>query len=814
MTSKRYEGLRSEEARKRLLESGPNRIYEPQKTSFFGIARHEVTEPMILLLMVVGLLYSIWGKIGDAITIFIVIFLLILTEVQNEYRAKKAIASLSKVAAPKAKTVRDGMITEVDAEDVVQGDVLILTQGTRTAADSMIVESSGLQVDESPLTGESFPQDKKTGDTVYAGTTVLSGEGAAEVRFTGKRTRLGEIAAALKTIRPPRTVLQTAMKSLVNKLVFVAVFFSTIVPVIGITRGQDLKTMVLTGLSLSFATIPEELPIIITMVLGLGAYTLSKHNFLVKRLQGAETLGNATVIVADKTGTLTEGEMKISSIYPPDREREVLGAAYGALPEFILSPMETEIKKRAEEAGVQKELPGIFLQRNFGEGGEMTKSTIRRNGDFYQMFVTGAPEELFSTCGEDAEEMRVNLLEESSSGRRVIAVASGTLAAVREDQDFTEMEKKAGLCGLISFEDPPRKGVKETIAVAAKAGIRTIMVTGDHSLTAAFIAEKTGIPAGNVIQGKDMDVMNDDELGEALSRASVFARTSPQHKYRIVTALQKKGEVVAVTGDGINDVLALKAADIGIAMGIRGTDVARDAAEVVLADDNYITITEGIFEGRKFFDNLQKGITYYLSVKAALIMIFLIPVLLGVPLPFSPIQIVILELFMDLAAAAGFVAEPKEKNIYTRPPRNPGEKVLSSRVIADIFTKGTALFFAVLGAYFYARHLGLGLPETQTFAFSAWIFGHIFLAIVSRSSTEPVFSIGVFTNPVINIWAVGATAFLFLAVFVPAVGERFNLVPIKLDQMLEIAVAAFIIIGALEIKKYFSLSPRSNSRIV
>ncbi len=805
MSAKKYDGLKPEEARKRLLESGPNRIYEPQKISFFGIARHEVTEPMILLLLVVGLLYSIWGKLGDAITIFLVIFLLILTEVHNEFRAKKAIASLSKVTAPKAKTMRDGMITEIDAEDVVQGDLLILTQGTRTAADSMIIESTGLQVDESPLTGESFPKDKKTGDTVYAGTTVLSGEGAAEVRLTGKSTRLGEIAAALKTIRPPRTVLQTAMKSLVNKLVFIAVFFSTIVPVIGIIRGQDFKTMVLTGLSLSFATIPEELPIIITMVLGLGAYTLSKHSFLVKRLQGAETLGNTTVIVTDKTGTLTEGKMRISSVYPPEREKEVLEAAYGALPEFVLSPMETEIKKRAEEAGIHKDLPGILRQRNFGEAGKMTKTSIRRNGDSYQMFVTGAPEELFSICGKGAEEMRAALLGESSSGRRVIAIASETLASAQEDPDLTQMERDADLCGLISFEDPPREGVKETIEAASKAGIRTIMVTGDHSLTAAFVAEKTGIPNGKVIEGKEIDEMTDEGLGEALGLASVFARTSPQHKYRIVTALQKKGEVVAVTGDGINDVLALKAADIGIVMGIRGTDVARDAADVVLADDNYVTITEGIFEGRKFFDNLQKGITYYLSVKAALIMIFLLPVLLGLPLPFSPIQIVILELFMDLAASAGFVAEPKEKNIYSRPPRNPREEVLSSRVISDIFINGLALFLAVLGAYFYARHRGLGIRETQTFAFSAWIFGHIFLAIVSRSTTEPVFSIGIFTNPVIDIWAAGAISFLFLAVFVPALGGRFNLVPIGLSQILAIAAFAFIIIGAVEVKKYFSL---------
>jgi len=804
MSEKKYSGLSSAEAQRRLIEFGPNQVYKPARTSFLGIARHEVTEPMILLLLVVGVFYSIWGKIGDAVTIFVVIFLLVLAEVHNEYRAKKAIDSLAKIAAPKAKTVRDGKITELNAEDVVPGDLLILSQGTRIAADAGVGEAVGLQVDESPLTGESFPQYKKSGDKVYAGTTVLSGEGGAEVLSTAQHTRLGEIASGLKTIKPPRTVLQTEMKSLVGKLVFVAVFFSTVIPVIGIVRGQDLRTMILTGLSLSFATIPEELPIIITMVLGLGAYTLSKHNFLVKRLQGAETLGNATVIVTDKTGTLTEGEMKISSVYPSDREKEIIASACGALPQFILSPMETVIKGRAEEIGLKEKLPGIFRQRSFGEGGGKTKSVIRKSGNVYRLFMTGAPEDVFACCSEIAGEIRERLTEESSKGRRLIAVASGYLGTGQENLDFAKIERNLDLCGLISFEDPPREGVKETISAAAGAGIRTIMVTGDHSLTAAFIAEKTGIPGGKVLEGKDMDAMTGQELGEAVKQVSVFARTTPDHKYRIVNALQKNGGVVAVTGDGVNDILALKGADIGIAMGIRGTDVAKDAADVVLADDNYVTIAQGIFEGRKFFDNLRKGITYYLSVKVALVMIFLLPVLLGVPMPFSPIQIVILELFMDLAASAGFVAEPKEKNIYSRPPRDPAEKVLSGSVVADIFVRGLILFFAVLGAYFYARHLGLGLRETQTFAFSAWIFGHIFLAVVSRSSTESVCSIGIFTNPVINVWAVGSIAFLFSAVFIPFLGERFNLVPIGPHQMFAIAASTLILIGSLELKKYFA----------
>ncbi len=802
VSSKTYRGLTSAEAAKRLEQSGPNRIYRPQPISFIGIARHEVTEPMILLLLVVGLLYGIWGRLEDAITIFLVISLLVTAEVYNEYRAKKAIASLAKAAAPKARTVRDSRLSEIDAEYVVPGDLLVLIQGTRIAADALIVKAVSLQTDESALTGESFPQDKVAGAKVYAGTTVLFGEGEAEVISTGVKTRLGEIASKLKAIRPPKTLLQIEMKSLVGKLVYVAIFFSTLIPVIGIFRGQNLKTMILTGLSLSFATIPEELPIIITMVLGLGSYTLSRHNLLIKRLQGAETLGNATVIVTDKTGTLTRGEVRISSIYPDDREAEVLEAAYGALTEFVLTPMEAEIRKRAEESGADRRLPDILRQRNLGEGGRRTKTVIRKGKNICHLLMIGAPEEVFASCGGPSEEIHVKLIEESSKGMRVIAVASGVVPAGKENLAFSEIEKDMEFCGLIGFEDPPREGVRETVSVVAGAGIRTIMVTGDHPLTAAFTAEKIGIPTDKVLEGGDLDEMTDEELSESASLVSVFARTTPEHKYRIVKALQRKGEVVAVTGDGINDVLALKGADIGIAMGLRGTDVARDAADAVLADDNYITITRGIFEGRKFFDNLQKGISYYLAVKVALIMIFLLPAVLGIPLPFSPIQIIIIELFMDLAASAGFVAEPEERNLFLRPPRDPKEKVLSAGAIADFFQKGLALFVTVLGAYLYSIHAGLGFRETQTFAFCAWIFGHIFLALISRSKTEPVFSRGIFTNKVIDVWAAVAVSFLFLTVFSPFLGARFNLVPIRLHQMLAIAVCAVIPIGALELKKY------------
>jgi Ca2+-transporting ATPase len=808
MNKNNNKGLSSGEAQKRLSEFGPNLIFKPSKISFFKIAQHEVTEPMILLLLVVGIFYTLWGKLEDAITIFTVIILLVLAEVYNEFRAKKAIAALEKIAAPKTKVRRDGNIAEIESENVVPGDILILTSGTKIAADAKAAGALNLQVDESALTGESFPQDKNDNDEIYAGTIVVAGEGQAEVFATGKETRLGKIATTLKEVKPPRTALQLAMKSLAGKLIYLSLFFSILIPLLGFLRGQNLKIMILTGLSLSFATIPEELPIIITMVLGLGAYTLSKNNFLVKKLKAAETLGNVTVIVTDKTGTITESQMKIVFLYP-NHEQEIIGKAFGSLSQYSLQPMEQEIKNKALELKMDKTLPKSIRQRNIGDG-RKTKSVIRMNENGYELFASGAPEEIFKSCGNITDDIKDELTQQTAIGRRVIAVAYKKLTSSEKDLDFARLEKDMDFVGLIGFEDPPRAGVKETITKTARAGIRTIMVTGDHPLTAAFIAKEVGIVgmADKVLTGEALNQLSDEELQSVVKNISVFARTTPEHKYRIVKALQKNGEVVAVTGDGINDSLALKGADIGIAMGIKGTDVAKEAAEVVLADDNYITITQGVFEGRKFFDNLQKGLKYYLSVKVALILIFLIPVLLGVPMPFAPIQIILLELFMDLAASAGFVAEPAAKNIYSRGPRNPKESVLSNRVIKDIIIKGAVLFIAVTAVYFYARFRNLSLAQTQTFAFSAWMFGHIILAFISRSDQESIFSLGMFTNKIINLWGVGAITVLVLGIYLPILNQRLNLTPINFIQLISIALVTIIIVGSLETRKMLSLNKK------
>jgi Ca2+-transporting ATPase len=800
-------GLSQIEAERRFERVGPNQFVKPQKISFLGIAKEEVTEPMILLLLVVGVFYAVFGSLEDALTIFSIIFILVFVEILNEYRAKKAISALSELAAPKTRVVRDGVIVEVETEKVVPGDILVLTQGTRIAADSKLGVAFDIQVDESVLTGESLPKEKKVGDDVFAGTLIVSGEGKGEAYATDGNTSFGKISALAQRIKPPRTPLQLAMKSLSKTLAWVALFFSVIIPLIGFLRfgSQNLVQLILTGLALAFAAIPEELPIIITMILGIGSYGLSKKGFLVKKLKATEVLGDATVIVTDKTGTITENKMQVAHVFPGDEEARTLRTAAAALTEMSLSPTDKAVLEKTSELGVKVDFGRVLRERGF-ESSKRTKAVLRATNGGFRLSTVGAPEEILSSIDSKGD-VEKELRNETVKGRRVIAVAEKAVSAKEADLPFSDLEANWDFVGLVSIEDPPRRGVKETIEAARRAGIRTIMVTGDHPQTAVYIAESVSIPSEKVLTGEELDRLSDDELQEAAKKVSVFARTTPEHKYRLVKALHANKEVVAVTGDGVNDTLALKGADVGIAMGVKGTDAAKEAADVVLTDDNFVTIGQAVFEGRKFFDNLRKGLKYYLSVKAALISIFLLPLALGVPLPFAPIQIIVLELFMDLAASAGFVTEPAEKTIYSRMPRNPKAKFPDSRMIIDIAVSGASLFAAVMLAYFYARWQNLSDVETQTFAFSAWIMGHVILAFVTRSEKEPLYILGPLSNRVMDVWAVLAFSFLLVAVSVPSVGLLLRLSTLTASQLGLIFAFALLTIVWREIAKLLLFKP-------
>jgi Ca2+-transporting ATPase len=794
-------GLSEQEALEHLGKSGLNRITSRREVTFLGIAKEEITEPMILLLLAVGVCYTILGNLNDALTLYAIIATLVLVEIANEYRAKKAISSLALLAEPKTRVVRDGSIKEIETGFVVPGDTLVIVSGTRVAADGRVVSAVSLQVDESSLTGESFPVEKVTGDEVSAGTLVVAGEGMMEAVSTGGSTRIGKLAALAQEIRQPKTPLQLAMKALVKTLVFVALFFSISIPLIGFLQGQPLREMFLIGLALAFATIPEELPIIITMNLGLGAYMLSKENFLVKKLKAAETLGNATVIVTDKTGTLTESTMHVASVFPENDTDIILRSARSAMTDLSDSITDRTVITAAEIRHIFLDPGRVIRERSF-ETGKKTRALIRDQNGSQVLYLIGAPEEVLAGVTGETKEAAAALAQETARGRRVIAIAHRAILPAETEIPLPELERDLKLDGLIAIEDPPRSGVRETIERAHRAGIRIIMVTGDHPQTAAAIAGEVGIPHDRVLEGKDLDALGDTDLRTTLAKVSVFARATPQHKYRIVKNLQEKGEVVAVTGDGVNDSLALKAADIGIAMGIKGTDAAKEAADIVIADDNFITIGKGIFEGRRIFDNLSKGVKYYLSVKVALIAVFAASLAAAVPFPFSPVQIILLELFMDLGASASFVAEPPEPSIDQRPPHDPKIPFLNSPMMAGIALGGAALWVAVFIPYWSALYLGIPLAAAQTAAFSSWMIGHILLAFISRSAHDPLYRTGMFSNRVMVLWAGGASAFLALLLTVPAIGQHFGITPISAGTVLVIAGFALACMAGFEVAKF------------
>jgi len=803
-------GLSTAEAEQRLRETGPNELARPYTVSFLGIAEEEIIEPMILLLLTVGVLYTIfeWPHVEDAITIFTIIFILVFVEIWNEYRAKKSISALSALAAPKTRVIRDGKIIEVEAKRIVHGDLLVFTEGTRIAADCKLTVSYDIQVDESVLTGESLPRDKKVGDEVYAGTLVLSGEGEGEVYATGKNTRFGKISALAAVIKPPKTPLQLSMKQLSVKLAYVAIFFSIAIPILGFIRYgyQDLakdSELILTGLALAFAAIPEELPIIITMILGLGSYRLSRKGFLVKKLKAAETLGDATVILTDKTGTITENKMRVVQVFPLQEESRTLSVALAALTEMSLSPTDKAVLEKAQLLNLQVDSGVVIHERGF-QSGKRTKAVLREKNGVFKLSIVGAPEEILDS-GDDV--FRQELDNAAAKGRRIIGVAEKTVSAKEAKLlPLSELEGKWDFIGLVAIEDPPRAEVRETIETTGRAGIRTIMVTGDHPQTAAYVARNIGINSERVVKGEELQRLQDNETQEIVRNASVFARTTPEDKYKLVKALHANGEVVAVTGDGVNDILALKGADVGIAMGTRGTDAAKEAADAVLIDDNFVTIGRAVFEGRTLFDNLRKGVDFYLAIKAALISLFIFA--LGIeyfnpamPLPFTPIQIIVLELFMDLGASAGFVTEPAEKTIYERKPRGSKARFPDSKMITGIAVSASSLFLAVMLAYFYAWSQGADAATVQAYAFSAWIIGHVLLAFVMRSEKEPLYALGPLSNRVMDLWAVLAFTFLIVAFAVPTVTSQLRLVPIGAEQLAVIVGFSLIAIVWQEIAK-------------
>jgi Ca2+-transporting ATPase len=802
-------GLSNQEAQRRLEKAGPNRLKEIRHESLVEEIWETVREPMQLLLLFTGVLYAVFGNLEEALIVFTVILFVIGTEVVNETRAKRAMAALSTLAEPTAVVRRDGRTEEIPAEAVVPGDVLLLQAGRRVPADGRLLEAAALSIDESTLTGEALPVEKhpeeglpaetplaERHNLVFAGTLIVRGQGTALVVATGTQSAIGHIASLAGEVRAPRTPLQVTMGQLSRVLVLVALGISILVPTLAWFLAKlPPQQAVLTGLSLAFATIPEELPVIISLVLALGAYRLSRKCAIVKRLAAVEALGTVTVIATDKTGTLTQNQMCVERIEPEEQRVRLLEAGVlctAASDEgeaALFDPLEVALRHAAHDNQIDEQALfhsyPIVERFPFDTERKLMSVICLRDGQYFSI-VKGAPEAVLARCVTFMREGELHAFAEAErqawlsrvadlagARLRILAIANRRLTEGARIQ--AESEQDLTFVGLVGFVDPLRPEAREAMLACQAAGIRPILITGDHPQTALAIAQHAGMTqAEEVVTGPQLDPLAEQDWRAVARRVSIFARTTPEHKLRLVQALQRDGEHVTVTGDGTNDAPALHAADIGVAMGKKGTDVAREAADVILADDNFATVVRAIEEGRALFANLRKGIRYYLAVKVALVSVILLPVLLLVPVPFSPVQIVLTELFMDVAASAAFISERPEGDLMHRPPRDPRTPFLDRELVSSLFGGAAGLAASVSFVYLLTWYSGADATSARTAAFVTWLVGHVLLAFNFRTEREPVLRLGLLSNRVMLVWAGATLCFVLVVTLVPVVQTAVN----------------------------------------
>lgn len=819
-------GLSAAEAAARLRRYGPNQPAASKGEPWWEELLEELREPMILLLVAVGATYFVIGERRDAIAVLAITTAILSIELITEYRAKRAIAALRRLSSPIAPVIRDGRLVEVAPDTLVPGDIVLLRPGERVPADLRLLEASGLRVDESPLTGESSAVVKRVTAELaleteladrltmaYAGTLVIGGKGQGLVVATGAASEIGRIGRLVAEVREARTPLQLEMGQLARSLVWVALAFSVVLPILGVLlAGMSVPDAVLSGLTLAFATIPEELPILITVVLALGALQLARRQAIVKRLVAAETLGSVTVICTDKTGTLTQNHMAVraswidgQAVMRHDLASNPIGwrlLAAGVLANdaqavrqngvlaFQGDPTETALLAVAEERGLAvdhlRAQAEILEEWPFDETRKRMALVYRTDGEV-RLAMKGSVETVLAVATRRAtqggevplddaarESIRADVERLAGEGLRVLAFADRTAA-----NGTSLSEEGVTFLGLVALEDPPRPEARGAIAEVRSAGIRVLMLTGDHPATARAIAERVGLAGASVLGGREVERLSEADLATALTTTSVFARITPEHKLRIVRSLQASGEVVAVTGDGVNDAPALKQAAIGVAMGQSGSDVAKETADLILADDNFATIAVAVREGRKLHANLRKAVGFYLAAKFALVFSSLAAVLVRAPLPFAPIQLILMELFMDVFASVTFTAEPAEGDLMRLPPRGLRRRFLDRALAARIGAGGVALGAAVSVSYL-AAWIGSGDQRiAQTSAFVTWMIGHTGLALVMRTERQlPV------TNPLANkpylVWAVASLGIIATSQAVPAVTELLHAV--VLDQ--------------------------------
>ena len=801
-------GLGEAEAARRLAVGGGNTVGEQRRERFWEELAESLREPLQLLLIVVAVLSAVFGEIRDAVAIGVIIVAVAVTETVTEQRAGRAIAALRRLSAPTARVRRDGRTRQILAAEVVTGDVFLIEAGDVVPSDARVLDGFGLRVDESALTGEAYPAGKgkdpaaaeaalaERTSMLYAGTVVSGGEGSAVVVATGADTELGRLGRLVATESEPPTPLQRALSRLARTVLVAALAASIVVPLVGLLSGQDPRVMLLAGLTLAFATIPEELPILITVLLAVGGRQLARRGALLRRLRSGETLGVVTTVVTDKTGTLTQNRLRLAHI--SGDETEVLTVALAAQPpraeQTGREPIEVELAAAARRAGIHADDAPADVVYPFEPERRMT-SRLHATADGLELAVAGAPEPVLAACEldrTDRDAITATVDRWTLGGLRVIAFARRRLGRTPQGRD--DAEQALTYVGLAAFADPLRDGVPDAARELRAAGVATVVVSGDHPTTVEAIARSAELPPGHCLTGGEaLGATGDTELSAELADGTVIGRATPQDKLRIVRLLQARGEVVAVTGDGVNDAPALAAADVGIAMGRRGSDLARQAAGLVLTDDAFPTVVAAIAKGRNIGSQLRRAVAFYLGAKLALVIIMLVALAAGRPIVFTPAAIVLLELFMDLGASVAFVAEPAAPGAMSRPPRPASAGFLDRATLGALGTTAAALILAVLPPYLILTGSGGDVGLGRAAAVFAWLAGHALIAWTLRA--RPTLSWR--RNPAFPIWVVAAIAMaaLVTATAVGGFAHLAHLTP-RAAAIAGIAIAAGIALAA------------------
>jgi len=860
------EGLTDAEAGERLIQHGPNKLAEEERISKLKILLHQFTSPLIYILLVAAIVTALLKEYIDTGVIMAVVILNAIIGYIQEFKAEESVRALKKMVVPRARVIRRSKEKEINSEELVPGDIVLLASGAKVPADLRLFKTMELRIEEAMLTGESIPAEK-TASTIkednltpgdqrnmaFMGTVVVNGRAKGVVVETGPGTNLGQIAKEMREVSEIKTPLQEKLERFAKLIGLVVTGFSVVVFGAGIMLGAKASEMFMTAVATAVSAIPEGLPVAVTIAMAIGVARMARRNAVIRKLPAVETLGSTTVIGSDKTGTLTKNEMTVRLIYDGQHIYEVTGSGYEPRGEILREGMPVEARDlksllyvlrigllcnesniyeedgrykvdgdptegalivSAMKAGLipeeeKEHYPQIAIIPFESERGYM--ATLHRHRGKKIVFIKGAPERVFDLCtecmaGEDLK--RRDLLRIvnnfAKDGLRVLAMAYKEAPHDTEELTHHDVEGELIFAGLQGMIDPPRPEAIEAVNGCKKAGIRVVMITGDHAVTAKTIAKKLGIGGDEpeVLTGKEMEIMSDEELFNKVEEVSVYARVSPQHKLRITQQLLKHGDIVAVTGDGVNDAPALKAAHIGVAMGRTGTDVAREASDMVLADDNFASIFAAVEEGRVVYDNIKKVALFLVSCGLGELLAIIATIVMGYPIPYIPAQILWLNLVTNGLQDVALAFEPAEKGILGRPPRSPKEGILSGLMIQRTFLMGIILAAGTL--FMFISHLKSGVPleRSRTIALTTMVFFQFYQAFNCRSETQSIFRMSPRGNPFL-FFSMVAAFFAHLAVlYVPALQWVFRTLPLAPIEWLEIGMVTMTIIIAVEIDKW------------